>query len=843
MPNLVIDDQKIEVTPGTKVIEAAAQLGIMIPRFCYHPALGSVGACRVCAVKFLQGPFKGVQMSCMIEAKDDMVVSTTDEEVMDFRKHVIEWLMINHPHDCPVCDEGGHCLLQDMTVSGGHGMRRFPGNKRTYQDQYLGPLVQHEMNRCIHCYRCSRYYQEFTGYHDLGVMCSASHTYFGRFQDGILESPFTGNLSDICPTGVYTDKPSRFFGRRWDYQRSPSVCIHCGLGCHTVVSARYREVKRQEARFSNAVNGYFICDRGRYGLFYAGLASRPRRASISGATASREQAVQTAIDKLGKIGRDSGNSAIAAFGSVRSSLETQAMLNHLCKTMDWRGPAYFTDSAVLSKVKTALFRLEAQLTVSLREIEKADFILSIGADPINEGPMLAMAMRQAQVNGAKVAVIDPRPIKLPFDFKHLPVSVDDLTGLVGWLIKTTADDQTMATMGEYAAGFYDSLPNRNQIDGSQQDWLNAVTHSIQNSRRPVIICGTDITPVRIPAVAADLALFLRAADKNAGLFYLLPGANAFGAGLLCDEEMSMLSIVEAIESGELKALVLVESNPFFHFPNRKRLAQALDALDLLIVLDYLNSDVVQKAHVFIPSTTVYETDGIFVNQEGRAQMVRQAHGGGVPIVQIGGGDHPPRIYGNGIPGVDSKPAWLTLAELAEDKIKPENKTLLDAIYQWIADIIPELADLDFSAGLPNEGLRLNSAVKTNLRFMTDFSSQFKKSPGTTGNLLLILSDLTFGSEVLSAHSECLRELEPEPAVMMHISDANNLDLVDGDSIAIQTKSGHFAAKLEVVENMAAGVLVVPRHRKISWQIFEPGVFIVSREQIQKVDEVGDANSI
>ena len=211
MPKLVIDDREIEVAPKTMVIEAAAQLGIMIPRFCYHPALGSVGACRVCAVKFLDGPLKGIQMSCMVAAQDGMVVSTTDPEAVEFRKSVIEWLMLHHPHDCPVCDAGGQCLLQDMTVSGGHGIRRYAGPKRTYIDQYLGPLVQHEMNRCIHCYRCSRYYQEFTGYHDLGVMRNANRTYFGRFQDGILESPFTGNLSDICPTGVYTDKPSRYF--------------------------------------------------------------------------------------------------------------------------------------------------------------------------------------------------------------------------------------------------------------------------------------------------------------------------------------------------------------------------------------------------------------------------------------------------------------------------------------------------------------------------------------------------------------------------------------------------------------------------------------------------------
>ncbi len=334
MPKLVIDNIEIEVAPNTMVIDAAAQLGIMVPRFCYHPALGAVGACRVCAVKFIEGPLKGIQMSCMVEAQDGMVVSTTDDEAADFRKHIIEWLMLNHPHDCPVCDEGGHCLLQDMTISGGHGIRRYAGPKRTYEDQYLGPLVQHEMNRCIHCYRCARYYQEFAGYRDLGVMRNANRTYFGRFEDGILESPFTGNLSDICPTGVYTDRPSRFFGRRWDYQRNPSVCIHCSLGCHTIASARYREIKRQEARFSEKVNGHFICDRGRYGFLYAGLKSRPHQSRLNGEAVSNGQALQAIVDNLDKIKRDSGPTAIAAVGSVRSSLQTQVMLKHLCRSMD-----------------------------------------------------------------------------------------------------------------------------------------------------------------------------------------------------------------------------------------------------------------------------------------------------------------------------------------------------------------------------------------------------------------------------------------------------------------------------------------------------------------------------
>jgi len=242
MPTLIIDERRIEVAQGVKVIEAAEQLGIMIPRFCFHKALGSVGACRMCAVKFVDGPVRGIRMSCMEDVRDGMVVSTTDPEAVEFRQYVIEWLMLNHPHDCPVCDEGGHCLLQDTTVSGGHGLRRYQGKKRTYRDQYLGYLVGHEMNRCIHCYRCVRYYQEFSGYRDLGAFQIGSRVYFGRFSDGPLESPFAGNLIDICPTGVFTDLPSRYRVRRWDMERGPSVCIHCSLGCNTIAGARYREV-------------------------------------------------------------------------------------------------------------------------------------------------------------------------------------------------------------------------------------------------------------------------------------------------------------------------------------------------------------------------------------------------------------------------------------------------------------------------------------------------------------------------------------------------------------------------------------------------------------------------
>lgn len=207
MPRLTIDHRAIEVPKGTKVIQAAEQLGIYIPRFCFHEALGAVGACRMCAVMFLDGPVKGLEMSCMTEAREGMVVSTDHPEAQDFRRQVIEWLMLNHPHDCPVCDEGGQCLLQDMTVSSGHGIRRYEGDKRTFRDQDLGPFVSHEMNRCIHCWRCRRFYQEYAGYRDLGAMQIGRRTYFGRQRSGVWRAPLRATSWTYAPPACTPTSP------------------------------------------------------------------------------------------------------------------------------------------------------------------------------------------------------------------------------------------------------------------------------------------------------------------------------------------------------------------------------------------------------------------------------------------------------------------------------------------------------------------------------------------------------------------------------------------------------------------------------------------------------------
>ena len=254
MPKVYIDGTEYEVKPGRNLLEAALDLGLDLPYFCWHPAMGSVGACRLCAVKVFkdESDTRGkILMACMTEAVDGARFSIKDPEAAEFRRYVIEWLMTNHPHDCPVCDEGGECHLQDMTTMCGQVYRRFRFRKRTYTNQYLGPLVNHELNRCIQCYRCVRFYRDLAGGRDLNYFGSKNRIYFGRQEDGVLESEFSGNLVEVCPTGVFTDKTyDGHYTRKWDLETAPSVCIHCGLGCNTIPGARYDMLRRVTARYN-----------------------------------------------------------------------------------------------------------------------------------------------------------------------------------------------------------------------------------------------------------------------------------------------------------------------------------------------------------------------------------------------------------------------------------------------------------------------------------------------------------------------------------------------------------------------------------------------------------------
>lgn len=319
-----VDGERREVEDGADLLSALIFSGTDVPHFCWHAALGSVGACRLCAVKVHEGPGDAegrIEMACMTPAVEGLRVETLDPEAAEMRARVIEWLMVNHPHDCAVCEEGGACHLQDMTVATGHRNRRFRFEKRTHRNQDLGPLLTHEMNRCIACYRCTRFYRGYAGGRDLDVFGAHDRVYFGRAEDGPLESPFAGNLAEICPTGVFNDKGwSTDYARKWDMAASPSVCAGCAVGCNLFAAERDGRVRRVQNRYHGAINGHFLCDRGRFGALHA-AGPQLTGARVRGAEAEGEAALAAA--------REAAAKGAVAVVSARAPLETAYALREL----------------------------------------------------------------------------------------------------------------------------------------------------------------------------------------------------------------------------------------------------------------------------------------------------------------------------------------------------------------------------------------------------------------------------------------------------------------------------------------------------------------------------------
>jgi NADH-quinone oxidoreductase subunit G len=689
-----------------------------------------------------------------------------------------------------------------MTESSGHGIRRYRGRKRTYPDQELGPLVEHEMNRCIHCYRCARFYQETTGYRDLGAMGIGNRTYFGRSRSGTLESPFSGNLVDLCPTGVFTDKPSRYFGRRWDYQRRPTVCIHCSLGCGLVTSVRYRQVARQEARFHPEVNGWFVCDRGRHGFRYASLAERPRQARVLSERAGFDDALAHARERLAAVQAASGPAAIALVASARCSLETLAAAAALARRKGWRGPAVFEEQATARTVADAIARLEPELAVSLREVERADAVLVVGADPLHEAPMLALALRQAARAGAAVVTVDPRAVRLPCASTHLPVRPAALAETLGRLLRAAVSAHGLSAE---AARFHAALPAGN-AEASEPG--RAAAARLRDSRRPVVVCGTDIAPAGLVGLAADGARLLRAAGKAAGLFYVLPGANAAGAALIADPAQSVRTVLQAAAEGAVKALVVVESDPLGTFPDRALVDAALGRLEIVVALDCLDSATTRRAGVLLPTQTVYESGGTFVNNEGRVQDSPPALAGGAPVLETGAGDHPPRVFGLGLPGSDPQPSWRVLSGLAGDADEAPGDSRLSRLRRDLAAAAPRHPALREIAAIPEDGLRLELGDSRAAPF------ELPAPAPATGpdDFEVVVTERTFGTEELSGYSACLRALHEPPFVGLHPADAAALGLREGDRAALRTPGGTHVLTVRSFADMAAGVVVVPRLR-------------------------------
>ncbi|ERO65144.1 NADH-quinone oxidoreductase subunit NuoG [Pseudomonas piscis] len=628
MATIHVDGKALEVNGADNLLQACLSLGLDIPYFCWHPALGSVGACRQCAVKQYtdENDTRGrIVMSCMTPASDGTWISIEDEESKAFRASVVEWLMTNHPHDCPVCEEGGHCHLQDMTVMTGHNERRYRFTKRTHQNQELGPFIAHEMNRCIACYRCVRYYKDYAGGTDLGVYGAHDNVYFGRVEDGVLESEFSGNLTEVCPTGVFTDKThSERYNRKWDMQFSPSICHGCSSGCNISPGERYGELRRIENRFNGSVNQYFLCDRGRFGYGYVNRKDRPRQPRLAdGTQLNLDQALDQAADLL--RGRN-----IVGIGSPRASLESNYALLELV------GAEHFysgIEASELERIRLAMQVLkDSPLPIpNLREVEDHDAVFVLGEDLTQTAARMALALRQS-VKGKAEEMADAMRVQPWLDAAVKNIGQHALNPLfIASLAATRLDDvaeecvhaapDDLARIGFAVAHAIDaSAPAVEGLDREAQELAQRIADALLAAKRPLIVSGTSLGSKALIEAAANIAKALKLRDKAGSISLVVPEANSLGLAMLGGESVD--AALQAVIDGRADAIVVLE-NDLYTRTDAAKVDAALSAAKVVIVADHQQTATVERAHLVLSAASFAEGDGTLVSQEGRAQRFFQ----------------------------------------------------------------------------------------------------------------------------------------------------------------------------------------------------------------------------
>ncbi|PVZ19430.1 MULTISPECIES: NADH-quinone oxidoreductase subunit NuoG [unclassified Pseudomonas] len=629
MATIHVDGKALEVDGADNLLQACLSLGLDIPYFCWHPALGSVGACRQCAVKQYndENDTRGrIVMSCMTPAADNTWISIDDEESKAFRASVVEWLMTNHPHDCPVCEEGGHCHLQDMTVMVGHNERRYRFTKRTHQNQELGPFIAHEMNRCIACYRCVRYYKDYAGGTDLGVYGAHDNVYFGRVEDGVLESEFSGNLTEVCPTGVFTDKThSERYNRKWDMQFAPSICHGCSSGCNISPGERYGELRRIENRFNGSVNQYFLCDRGRFGYGYVNRKDRPRQPMLG----QQKLTLDGGLDKAAELLRGRN---IVGIGSPRASLESNYALRELVGSAH-----YYTgmEAGELARVRLALDVLNnSPLPVpTLRDMEDHDAVFVLGEDLTQTAARVALALRQS-VKGKAEAMAEAMRVQPWLDAAVRNIGQHELNPLfIASVADTRLDDiaeacvhaapDDLARIGFAVAHAIDpSAPAVAGLDDEAKGFAQRIADALLAAERPLVVSGVSLGSSALVEAAANIAKALAARAKAGSLSLVVPEANSLGLALLGGDSVD--AALQQVIDGHADAIVVLE-NDLYTRTDRTKVDAALAAAKVLIVADHQLTETAQRAHLVLPAASFAEGDGTLVSQEGRAQRFFQVY--------------------------------------------------------------------------------------------------------------------------------------------------------------------------------------------------------------------------
>ena len=630
MVELTIDGKSVEVPEGSMVMHAANQLGVTIPHFCYHKKLSIAANCRMCLVEVEKAP--KAMPACATPVAKGMVVHTRSEKAVAAQQSVMEFLLINHPLDCPICDQGGECQLQDLAVGYGKPASRYQEEKRVVFHKNLGPLVSaEEMARCIHCTRCVRFGQEIAGVMELGMLNRGEHSEITSFVGRAVESELSGNMIDICPVGALTSKPFRYQARTWELARRRSVSPHDSLGANLVIQVKADEVVRVVPYENEAVNECWISDRDRFayeGLNSPDRLSRPMVRDAQGEWREVDwaEALQAVADGLGKVRESFGAGQIGALAAAYATTEEFALLARLMRALgsdniDFR--LRQTDAGWDAARTGAPW-----LGMAIDEIAQLDRVLLVGAFARAEQPLLTQRLRQAAKRGTQVLSIDTAAddLLLPLAARAT-VAPSQLANTVAEVLVALARSRALDVPAELA-----------QVQPSAA--AQAIADALASGQRIAIWMGSQAQQSPHASQIAANALAL-AQHVGATFGVWSDGGNAVGGYLARAVPERDGKSAAAMLASPLKAYVVLHAEPRFDCDDGPAAVAALQSAQFNVALTAYRSAAHDWAHVMLPVAPFTETSGTFVNLAGMPQSFK--------------GTVPPRG--------DSRPAWKVLRVL------------------------------------------------------------------------------------------------------------------------------------------------------------------------------------
>jgi NADH-quinone oxidoreductase subunit G len=774
---LTINGRGIEVPPGTMILEAAKRLGIVIPTFCYDERLRSVGACRMCLVEVEKSP--KLVASCATPVAPGMVVLTETPKVIKARKGVLEFLLINHPLDCPTCDKGGECPLQNLTYDYGPTTSRYKENKirfiedinQKFDEIALGPEILIVRNRCIMCYKCVRIVRELAGETDLGVFRRGAFANIHTLDEVAFADEFSGNTVEYCPVGALLSKSFRYKIRDWLLKHAPSVCNLCPVGCNMSIDWSDGKVYRNMSRRNPEVEDGWLCDRGRYGFDIFESEERVRKPHIRRGAAleacSFDEAAMMVAKHLRKITDRNKGGEVAAIGSALLSNEEAYVIRRFFSDVI-KTPEIDFQTEMLSPLEAVQID-QIGLSGTLNDLEKDRLFLLVGCDPAVEQPVAALRIKKAiSAYGARAIFLGSYAKKLGnFQSTNIRIPFGLEPEALEYIISKLSGDIIKAD---------------SRLDTGK---LSEIAELIKQTGGVHVIAGRGF--FNHPNRSKFLAALLNIKKASGGKLSILPTqGNFIGVshfGLFGEPEHSFGKILERIDSGEIKTLFIFGANPIDEYPDRKYVQEILKKLEMLVVAAPFMHPTAALAGVVFPQAMLPDYGGTFVNIEGRIQQFR-------PMTE----HHSHEI----------RPAWGILSEIS---------SIMEIGKAWYSDsqiredMVKNLMGMESLLNLDEKGLVFPFMSQDEYIAAPNIES-INLHPSTEQPYVLQWTPAVHHNGWLIEKSENLMRISGEQIALVNPLDAAEIGLSDNQTARIENDNTAINIPIRVSDQVNQGEILV-----------------------------------